>query len=302
MRPLEPPDPSWTPPAPVHTGHEVYEIPLPVRPPRPRRRRRSRARLASAALAIISGIWLLTLAASQATSATVVVPFLERTIASLGDTSALLRLYEPQIRNAASQGGGGDRIAVPGFPVPGVTLPRSLAQTGTIEQWHASLLRDSAEAAYERGTAVFAPADKTTSSGTFSTSQWVRIVMGIISVQTHSGATTLSMAFGFLTLALTGVVLIAASGAQRFVGIGLAMVGGAMIAAAAGLVGLLVAFLLNTGTSDSPFIHEVGGLLLAISWTPLYLAACLGVAGIAITLPAAAIAAWFARRYEAPEA
>ena len=292
MRPTDPREFS-TPPAPVYTGHEEYE----TRPRRSRRHQRaghSRARLAAAGLALASGLWLLALAASQATSATVAVPFLERTISALGDVPALLQLHEQQIRSAAGQARGEGRVTVPGFPAQGVTLPRELAQRGSRDEWRAALLREGAEAAYERGPAVFAPGGAATDGGIFSTSQWVRVVMGLASANTHGIAWRTAWALGLLTLALAAVVLASADGVRRFVAIGLALAGGAMFAAAIGLIGVLIALLLNAG-NGSAFVGEVGDLIRTISWAPVHLAARLGIAGIAIAVPAAAVAAWLAR-------
>ena len=141
--------------------------------------RTSRGRLATFALAVVCGLWVLALAASQATGSAVALPFLERSIAAIGDVPALLQLHEQAIRSAASQASAPAQIAVPGFPVQGVTLHRALAQTGSREDWRAALLTASAQAAYERGPSVFAPNGGSGDSRTFSTSQWVRIVMEI---------------------------------------------------------------------------------------------------------------------------
>lgn len=271
------------------------------RPPRAGRGPRahpSGARRATAALALASGLWLLALAASQATSAAVAAPFFERTIAALGDVRALLQLHEPQIRaaaNASSGTGGGDaRVAVPGFPVQGVTLPRELARNGSREDWEHVLLLDGARAAYERGPTAFAPGGAVTSSGIFSTSQWVRVVMGAVSTRTHGVAWALAWVLGLATLAQATLLLAITDGARRLVAAGLALVGGAMIAATLGLGGALVAYAVTTG-SDGAFVGEVSGLIRAIAWTPLYDAARLGAAGFAIAVPAAAVAAWLAR-------
>ena len=70
--------------------------------------------------------------------------------------------------------------------------------------------------------------------------------------------------------------------------------GGAIIAAAIGVVGIGIAMLLTMG-SDSTVVNEVGGLIRTVSWTPLYDARWLGVAGLAIIVPAAILAAWFGR-------
>jgi len=282
----------------VYTG-ESFERPVPG--DRGDRPRLSPARRAAVGLALASGLWLLALAASQATSATVAVPFLERTIGALGDVPALLQMHEPMIRATASLPGSED-AAVPGFPVQGVALPRILAQQGTREDWRAALLHDSALATYERGPAVFAPGGVATTSGIFSTSLWVRLVMRLTSSETHRAAWLLAWALGIATLALAAVLLAVTEGPRRFVAAGLALVGGAMLAAVIGLLGLLVAMLLSMG-SGSAFVGEVGGLIRTVAWAPVHDAARLGIAGIAIAVPAAVVAAWLARAEDddAPE-
>ena len=48
-----------------------------------------------------------------------------------------------QIRDAASQGPGDAPVAVPGYPVPGVSLPRALVRTADPAAWGRALLRQS---------------------------------------------------------------------------------------------------------------------------------------------------------------
>lgn len=293
MRPHDPDDRFATPPAPVYMGEEPF-APLPEpRQPRPRPPRTSRARRATFALAVVTALWLLTLAAAQATSRTVAVPVLERTVSTLGDVPALLQVHEAQIRTQASQGGD-SAIAVPGFPVAGVSLPRTLAQTGTREAWASHLLRASAETAYDHGAAAFTPGGAATSSGTFSTSAWIRLVLALMSAGTHALTSLVALAFGVATLAVAALTVLMTSGPRRFVAIGLGLTGGAIIAAAIGGVGIGIAMLLTMG-SDSTVVNEVGGLIRTVSWTPLYDARWLGVAGLAIIVPAAILAAWFGR-------
>ena len=293
MRPYDPDDRFATPPAPVYMDEEAF-APMPEpRLTRPRPPRTSRARRATFGLAVITAFWLLALAAAQATSSTVAIPFLERTVGALGDVPALLQVHEAQIRTLASQGGDA-AIPVPGLPVQGVTLPRPLAQTGTREVWAAHLLHASAEATYERGAAAFTPGGGETSSGTFSTSAWVRVVLALMSSNTHALASLVALGLGGATLAMAALAVLSTNGARRFVAIGLGLAGGAIFAAAVGVIGMGVAIVLNTG-SDSAFVNEVGGLIRAISWTPLYDARWIGLAGLAIIVPAAVLAAWFGR-------
>lgn len=295
MRPIDPRDPFSTPPAPVYTGEEAYEVrPLPRPVPR---RRASRGRLATFGLAVMSGLWVLALAASQVTSPTVAVPFLERTIGALGDAPALLQLHEQPIRIAANQPGAGP-VAVPGWPVPGVMLPRALAQTGTRDQWRTALLRESAQQAYERGSAVFAANGEAARGGVLSTSRWVDLVMGGVSSGTHGTASLIAWTAGLATLALAALVLMAVDGVRRFVAIGLALIGGATLAGVGGLLGLLLATLLSMG-EGGVFVAEVGALLRTVAWAPLQDAIRMGIAGLLIAVPAAVFAARLARDEEA---
>ena len=294
MRPIEPGEAFSTPPAPVYTDDDFYEVrPPPPRLTRPRPARVGRGRLVTTALAVVCGLWVLALAASQATSAAVALPFLERTVSALGDVPALLQLHEQAIRTAANQPGTGP-VPVPGFPVQGVALPRALAQTGTRDDWRAMLLAASAETAYERGPAVFAPANTPADSRAFSTSQWIRIVMAVESSDAHATVSLVAWALGLATLAMAVLVLVVVDGIRRYVAIGLGLIGGALLAAVIGLGGLLVAMLFGLG-SGSDFVAEVGVLIRTIAWAPVQDAARLGIAGIAIAVPAAALAAWRAR-------
>lgn len=293
-------DPFSTPPAPVYADPErepagrraTRTRPAPPRlgaPPS-----RASVRRAATALAVASGLWLLALAASQVTGPTVAVPFLARTIAALGDVPSLLALHEPQVRAAASRGGGEAPIAVPGFPVPGATLPRALARDGRPEEWAALLLSRAGEAAYERGPAVFATGDGAGSGGLFSTSRWVRVVMALMSSSTHAIARLAAWGLGLAALALGVLVLATVDGMRRFVTLGLALVGGAAIAAIAGFAGLAVAMVLGA-SGGSAFVGEVGGLIRGVAWAPEYNAAWMALAGIALAAPAAAAVAWLAR-------
>jgi len=285
VRPIDPRDVFFTPPAPVYTGIEDYDAPRrwAEEPRRPRGARR-----AVMLFALVCGVWLLALAASQATSATVAVPFLERTISALGNVPELLRLRERQIRDAANHPDAKATLELPGFPIPGVMLARELAQQGSLDDWRAALLHDGAVAVYERGPAAFAPQGVEITSGLFSTSAWLKAVMGLMSPRAHFAAWVTSCVLGLGAAALAMLVWRRAEGARRFVAIGLGLLGGALVATALGLVGLLLAWLLGISTG-SPFVDEIGGLILAIAWTPMVEALCLGAAGLAIALPATVV-------------
>lgn len=287
--------PFETPPAPVYTGDEPYDArPIPRIAP-PRRPRRSRGRQVTVALTIVTGLWLLALAASQATSATVAVPFLERTLSALADVPALLRVHEQAIRRAATQPGGDAPVPVPGFPVPGVTLPRAAAQTGKVEDWQALVLRSSAEAVYQRGPDAFAPGDSSDGAPTFATSRWVRLILDLFSAGSHATASWAATALGLAMLALAVAVLFVTDGVRRFVALGLGLVGGAVLATVGSLLGLLVAIAMSIG-SDSVFVTEVGMLVRTVAWTPIHDALRVAVAGIAILVPSAAVAGWIGSR------
>ncbi|MGE3855460.1 MAG: hypothetical protein AB7G21_00735 [Dehalococcoidia bacterium] len=295
--PPEPGDAFATPPAPVYTGEEAYDMrPLPRIAP-PRRARPSRGRLATTALTLLTGLWVLALAASQATSPTIAVPFLERTISTLADVPALLQFHEQAIRRAAAQPGGDAPIPIPGFPVHGVTLPKALAQTGRVEEWRDRVLRESAQAAYERGPEVFATAGEAEATRAFATSRWVRLIMDIFSADAHATASRTAWILGLAALATGTLVLVLVDGVRRFVAVGLALIGGAMIAAVGGVLGMLLAIAMTVG-SESVFITDVGTLVRAVSWTPIQDAVRLGIAGLAILVPAAGAAAWLGRHEE----
>lgn len=288
-------DPFETPPAPVYTGEEPYDArPIPRIEP-PRRRTRSRGQRVTVALAAVTGVWVLALAASQATSATVAVPFLERTISVLADVPALLRVHEQAIRRTATQPGGDAPIPVPGFPVSGITLPRAAAQTGTVEDWQALVLRAGAEAVYQRGPDAFASSGTPEGARAFATSRWVRLIMDVFSAGTHAAASWAATGAGLLMLALAVALLFVADGVRRFVALGLGLAGGAVIGAAGSLLGILVAIAMSIG-SDSVFVSEVATLVRTIAWAPIHDALRVGAAGAAILVPAAAAAAWLGSR------
>jgi hypothetical protein len=153
------------------------------------------------------------------------------------------------------------------------------------------------DAAYERGPEIFASAEGAEATRAFATSRWVRLIMDIFSADAHATTSRVAWGLGLAALAMAVLVLVLVDGVRRFVAIGLALIGGALIAAVGGILGMLLAIVMTIG-SESVFIIEVGTLVRAVSWTPIQDAVRLGIAGLAILLPAAGVAAWLGRDEE----
>lgn len=232
--------------------------------------------VAGVAFAIAATLWLLALSAAQATDRQVAIPALERGIAAYTAIDDLLARYHDDLAT-------GD-ATLPGFLVPGVALTPAEAQSGDVQLMREALLARAAEAVYEEGFAALEPAGAPVETQTFSTPGGARRVMDLLGASNHDRARALVWPLGILTVALAAAVLALGAGFGRFSGLGLAMIGAAvLVMIAALLTKFVIAFI---GSDGSAVADEFSRLIDTIAWTPAENAIAFGIAGAALLVPA----------------
>jgi hypothetical protein len=232
--------------------------------------------VAGVAFAIAATLWLLALSAAQATDRQVAIPALERGIAAYTGIDDLLARYHDDLAT-------GD-ATLPGFLVPGVALTPAEAQSGDVQLMREALLARAAEAVYEEGFAALEPAGAPVETQTFSTPGGARRVMDLLGASNHDRARALVWPLGILTVALAAAVLALGAGFGRFSGLGLAMIGAAvLVMIAALLTKFVIAFI---GSDGSAVADEFSRLIDTIAWTPAENAIAFGIAGAALLVPA----------------
>ena len=235
--------------------------------------------VAGVAFAIAATLWLLALSAAQATDRQVAIPALERGIAAYTAIDDLLARYHDDL--ATGDAGG---ATLPGFLVPGVALTPAEAQSGDVQLMREALLARAAEAVYEEGFAALEPAGAPVETQTFSTPGGARRVMDLLGASNHDRARALVWPLGILTVALAAAVLALGAGFGRFSGLGLAMIGAAvLVMIAALLTKFVIAFI---GSDGSAVADEFSRLIDTIAWTPAENAIAFGIAGAALLVPA----------------
>lgn len=241
------------------------------------------AGLAAVAFAIVAALWLGALSLSQATDPAVALPIQERGVATLTSIDDLLSTYASEIATATPTETGG--VAVPGFLIPGVELTVAEAQSGDLELMRAGLLARSATAIYEQGFEALQPPDgPLIETTTFSTPGGTRRVMELLSQSNHDRAGGFVQPLAIAALALAGVVLVLGNGFARFSGLGLAMIGAAVLVfVGALLVKFAIAFI---GSDGTVLADEFSRLVDAAAWTPARNAIVFGAGGIALLIPA----------------
>jgi hypothetical protein len=232
--------------------------------------------VAGVAFAIAATLWLLALSAAQATDRQVAIPALERGIAAYTAIDDLLARYHDDLAT-------GD-ATLPGFLVPGVALTPAEAQSGDVQLMREALLARAAEAVYEEGFAALEPAGAPVETQTFSTPGGARRVMDLLGASNHDRARALVWPLGIVTVALAAAVLALGAGFGRFSGLGLAMIGAAvLVMIAALLTKFVIAFI---GSDGSAVADEFSRLIDTIAWTPAENAIAFGIAGAALLVPA----------------
>lgn len=300
------PDPSRpsAPPAPVITDAGSYGRLPPAPPPdlsrfeSPTVGARSRATwLAGVAFAVVAALWLGALSASQTTDPTVALPIQERGVATLTAIDDLLATHADAIATATPTSTGG--VAVPGFLVPGVELTVAEAQSGDLELMRAALLARSATAIYEQGIEALQPPDgPVIETTTFSTPGGTRRVMELLSQSNHDRASGFVQPLAIAAILLAGVVLLLGNGFSRFTGLGLAMIGAAVLVfVGALLLKFAIAFVGSDGTA---LADEFSRLVDAAAWAPARNAIVFGVGGVALLLPAWLLSWFFDRSLVRP--
>jgi len=253
--------------------------------PAPPARRRTRPNRLLLILAIAAAIWVLSLSLQQATSERAALPALEHLAAALTDIDALIALHDDAIEAEAAT--GAERLTLPGYPLPDVTVAMAAATPGgalDLAAFRGALLDQAARDLYLRGGDAFAPPDAQAGQDLGSTGG-VRLLLAVLSAATHDRASILMLGSGIATL-LAGAVMVA-RGAEwgRLQLPGFALLLGAALAAGATLAIRLLSAVL--GIAPEGAVGEVySDIVSAIAWGPLRNALVLAVAGLALLLTA----------------
>jgi protein-S-isoprenylcysteine O-methyltransferase Ste14 len=163
----------------------------------------------------------------------------------------------------------------------------------------AALLARSAAAIYAQGITALEPPDgPAIETTTFSTPGGTRRVMELLSQSNHDRASRLVQPLAIASLVLAGVVLLLGNGFSRFAGLGLAMIGGAVLV----LVGaLLVKFAIAfVGSDGTVLADEFSRLLDTAAWAPIRNAIVFGGGGVALLVPAWLLSWFFDRSLVRP--
>ncbi|MCK9486506.1 MAG: hypothetical protein M0R73_07370 [Dehalococcoidia bacterium] len=246
------------------------------------------ARVAAMVLALVAGLWLVLYSAAQATSESVAVPAIERTVESMTGLGALLRLHEGEIR-----AGTDDPVTVPGFAAEGVSLTRQEVRDGAPGDWHVTLTERTATAIYHQGPGILSNGPDQTGASTFSTTGGARLLMDTLSEANHGRVSFLVWPLGLVALASLGAVLVLGRAFTRFSAVGFALLAAAAPAVVVSVLAIgLVAFI---GSDGSDLAQETNGLAADLVRTPMRNGLTLALMGIAIVIPARIAGAIFAR-------
>lgn len=232
-------------------------------------------------LAVALCLWLLMVAAADATSHRVAEPALARLLDGLTGTGDLLRSQETAIREAATKAAPGTTIEVPGFPVRGAGLPRDEALAGSPEQWRRTLLDQSAALLYRHGTSPFA--ERPDASG-FETGggAWALSLLG---GRLHDWFALLRWLPAFATLALISGVLATFGPVRRWRVLGLALVSGATLPVLLAIAMILARF---AGGPAGTLSGEAAAVVATLARGPLIEGASVALGGFVLW--------WWARR------
>jgi len=280
-------------PAPVVTHEGVYgTLPRPSRTLRDyqyreRGARETWSRVAGILFALIAATWLGLYSISQATSETVALPAISRTVETLTSLSQLLVLQEEAIRESTD-----DPHTVFGFEVTGVTLSREEISDGNPATWHTLLLDRTAQAIYTEGPGVLSLTGTQEGAGTFSTPGGARRLMTTLSESNHTLASALLYPLAIAALVTLAATFVLGTAFARFQTVGFAL----LVAATPTIVLAVLAIgFLNfvIGTDGSALATQTHQIASDIARTPLRNGLTVFVAGLLIAIPARILGAVF---------
>lgn len=233
-------------------------------------------RLAGIALAILGGLWLIVLSASEATSEEVARPALESIMDTMTGLPGLLELHADEISGASGA------ATVPGYPLD-VTVPADLVGEGRTA-WRASILEQSSALLYAEGPGVLADGGDTGGTGTFSTPGGTKLLMRNLTEARHSTASFLLWPLGIGAAIAAAMILVGGSSFGRFVALGLAVAVAGLPSIAVGAFGwAMVTFVGSDGSLVAETGHEIASEL---AWLPIRNGLTFVAAGLVVAVAA----------------
>ena len=262
----DPDDRPWGAAAPVVTDEGIYGT-LPDRQRVFREYQRQErpwrdtwVRLAGMAFAVIAGLWLVLLSASEATSEEAARPALESIMDTMTGLPDLLELHAEEITIT-----GGD-VAVPGYPLD-VTIPDAAVVDGP-ERWREVILEESSALLYAEGPDALAGDADAEGAGTFSTSGGTKLLMSNLTQARHDSVSFLLWPLGVVALAAAAAIAVGGSSFGRFTALGLATAAAGVPSVALGLLSwAIVLFVGSDGSALAETGHEIAADLARVPLT-----------------------------------
>ena len=303
-REASPPDPSerGDRPAPVVTEDGEYFFPRP-REERaiPRELRRERwfairntvAWIAAVALVGAAAAALAVHSLAEATSDEVARPALGNAVDAIAEPEALIDLHFETISEAAADAAPGAGIAVPGYPVMGVSLTTEEAASGNRARMRDALVERSVSRIRADGRAALAEGGIAPPVvERLSTAGAVAVLLDGLTASAHEGWQEWRTRLVVAAALLGAAVLVLPRGFGGVLGLGAALLASGLLVAA-GSLGLRLA--LSVGSVEGPLLDAYLRIARDLALIPLWNGIVLAAAGAALVLPAALLRAAFER-------
>jgi hypothetical protein len=273
------------------------------RPARQARTQTARGRpFTVAALAVLLGLFVVSLGACIVTDADTAQRIIGRALPQVTEEDALFALHFPDLK-AQAAGAGNTSIPLSWFPVM-VSVPQSLVRGGTSQAVERSVNQAAARAVYRRGELAFSVAGHgAAASGPFLSSAWtLRQALSVLNARTHTRVQVLAWASGALTLLLAALLFLQISPGVRLLGVGAVGAGTALVVGLGELFAWL-AVQFGAGGSGSPLgdaarsmLSDMAWILLLVDAIVLVCSGALVVAGLIARGVANASSAWVVAR------
>ena len=236
--------------------------------------------------------------ACQVTSEGTAHRILRRGVAITTDIDAVLPRLETEL-HAAAQTGEGDTVRLPNFPVP-VDIPRDQARTLAGEDLRIVILDQSAERIYEDGMSVWAESDPDARQDIerISTAGGLHRAFGLATQKWNTIYLVAAIFFGFLSVALIGLLWVTLTSYIRLLALGAATVTASVISLAGAVA---VRFALRTAETEADaFEQQLIDLGVDTVWLFIRNYLILSMLGFAALGVSAFFLWWQARTAEQP--
>ena len=248
------------------------------------------------ALTLVAFFFFVT--AFQVTSEGTAHRILRRGVAITTDIDAVLPRLETEL-HAAAQTGEGDMVRLPNFPVP-VDIPRDQARTLAGEDLRIVILDQSAELIYDDGMSVWAETDPDARQDIerISTAGSLHRAFGLATQKWNTIYLVAAIFFGFLSVALIGLLWVTLKSYIRLLALGAATVTASVISLAGAVA---VRFALRTAETEAdPFEQQLIDLGVDTVWLFIRNYLILSMLGFAALGVSAFFLWWQARTAEQP--